>query len=107
MGADQFNLVKQLPQTPAYSVLQNGSRRLYAQMRDQGLAKWNAASGRFLIPLSRRVAALCVLAIVFAASGPQAAKGPVFLPGPNDSLQLLPGRSITMTVTLGIASRGR
>ncbi|HWX41232.1 MAG TPA: hypothetical protein VN345_08790 [Blastocatellia bacterium] len=37
----------------------------------------------------------------------QAAKGPVFLPGPNDSLQLLPGRSITMTVTLGIAPRGR
>jgi iron complex outermembrane receptor protein len=37
----------------------------------------------------------------------QAAKGALFLPGPNDTLQLLPGRSITMTVTLGIAPRGR
>jgi iron complex outermembrane receptor protein len=35
----------------------------------------------------------------------QAAKGPVFLPGPNDTLQLLPGRSVTMTVTLGLAPR--
>jgi len=35
----------------------------------------------------------------------QAAKGSVFLPGPNDTLQLLPGRSVTMTVTLGLSPR--
>jgi iron complex outermembrane receptor protein len=35
----------------------------------------------------------------------QAAKGTVFLPGPNDTLQLLPGRSITMSVTLGLTPR--
>jgi iron complex outermembrane receptor protein len=35
----------------------------------------------------------------------QAAKGAVFLPGPTDTLQMLPGRSITMTVTLGLTPR--
>jgi hypothetical protein len=73
MDADQFNLVNQLPQTRTYSILQNSSRSRYAQIRDQGSAKWNAASRRFLIPLSRRVAALCILAVVFMASGPKPA----------------------------------
>jgi iron complex outermembrane receptor protein len=35
----------------------------------------------------------------------QAAKGTAFLPGPGDTLQFLAGRSITMTVTLGLAPR--
>jgi iron complex outermembrane receptor protein len=37
----------------------------------------------------------------------QVAKGTVFLPGPGDTLGLLPGRSITMMVTLGFAPKGR
>jgi iron complex outermembrane receptor protein len=37
----------------------------------------------------------------------QAAKGTVYLPGPGDTLQLLPGRSVTMSVTLGFAPKGR
>ena len=37
----------------------------------------------------------------------QATKGTVFAPGPNDTLGLMPGRSISMTVTLGFSPRGR
>jgi len=37
----------------------------------------------------------------------QFAKGTAYVPGPNDFLQLLPGRSVTMSVTLGIAPKGR
>ena len=37
----------------------------------------------------------------------QVAKGTAFLPGPNDTLQLLPGRSITMSITLGFSPKGR
>ena len=37
----------------------------------------------------------------------QAAKGPTFTPGPADTLVLLPGRSITMSVTLGFSPRGK
>ena len=34
----------------------------------------------------------------------QAAAGPTYIPGASDQLQLLPGRSITLTVTLGCGS---
>lgn len=37
----------------------------------------------------------------------QVAKGAVYLPGPGDSLGLLPGRSVTLTVTLGFSPKGR
>jgi iron complex outermembrane receptor protein len=37
----------------------------------------------------------------------QAAAGAVYNPGPNDQLQLLPGRSFTGTITVGFAPRAR
>ncbi len=37
----------------------------------------------------------------------QAAAGPTYVAGPGDLLSLLPGRSITMTVTLGYGPKGR
>ena len=35
----------------------------------------------------------------------QVAKGPVYLPGPGDTLGLLPGRSVTLTITFGLAAK--
>jgi iron complex outermembrane receptor protein len=37
----------------------------------------------------------------------QAIKGTTFAPGPNDTLGLLPARSISMTVTFGFSPKGR
>jgi iron complex outermembrane receptor protein len=35
----------------------------------------------------------------------QVVKGPVFTPGPGDTLGLLPGRSVTLTITFGVAQK--
>jgi iron complex outermembrane receptor protein len=35
----------------------------------------------------------------------QALKGPIYSPGPNDTLALLPGRSVTLTVTFGYSPK--
>jgi iron complex outermembrane receptor protein len=35
----------------------------------------------------------------------QVVKGPVFTPGPGDTLGLLPGRSFTLTITFGVAQK--
>jgi iron complex outermembrane receptor protein len=37
----------------------------------------------------------------------QAAKGTVFTPGPNDTLGLMPGRSVSMTVTFAFSPKGK
>jgi iron complex outermembrane receptor protein len=37
----------------------------------------------------------------------QVVKGPVYTPGPGDTLGLLPGRSITLTITFGYSPKGR
>jgi iron complex outermembrane receptor protein len=37
----------------------------------------------------------------------QVVKGPVFTPGPGDTLGLLPGRSVTLTITFGYSPKGR
>ncbi len=37
----------------------------------------------------------------------QVAKGPIYTPGAGDTLGMLPGRSVTVTVTLGYSPKGR
>jgi iron complex outermembrane receptor protein len=37
----------------------------------------------------------------------QVVKGPIYTPGPGDTLGLLPGRSITLTITFGYSPKGR
>lgn len=37
----------------------------------------------------------------------QVAKGPVYTPGPGDTLGILPGRSVTLTMTFGYSPNGR
>jgi iron complex outermembrane recepter protein len=37
----------------------------------------------------------------------QVAKGPLYVPGPGDTLGMLPGRSVTLTITFGYSPKGR
>jgi hypothetical protein len=37
----------------------------------------------------------------------QVVKGPIYTPGPGDTLGMLPGRSITLTITFGYSPKGR